>query len=250
MVFQAIIFGMEKSKLAYFTDELLRSLAIWLLSAITLRYAIKELYVIILAATAITLLVTMLLRGYYRKKDITRKKLKHTDEVMRELMTADRTLLLEKIANAINGTVEQDCVTTNGAVVYPYFYGKFPLEKLNAVYNFALGKQKKLIVLCAEISADVDKNLELFDETKVAVLDKKKTYEFLKKQNILPTCKKRAKRKNSFVRSALKKSRIKGYLSAALILVFTASFSPYSVLCIIAAAVNITMSILCETIGN
>ncbi|MCH5164738.1 MAG: hypothetical protein J1F36_06965 [Clostridiales bacterium] len=241
---------MEKSKLAIAADEILRAATIWLLSAICLRYLIKELYLIILIATSITMLATLLIRHYYSKKNMTAKNIKQTDDAMRELLVSDRSALLDKLSNALGGYVASNAVISQNTVIYPYFYGKLPLDKLNLAYNAALGNNKKLIILCAETSAEVEKNLDLFSDIPVAILRKNQAYAFLQKYGLLPETKVRPKKKLHFLKNALKKSKIKGYLSAALILLVTAAFSPYALLCIIAAAVNITMSILCEVKGN
>ncbi len=247
--FAAIIISMEKTKLAIATDEIIRAVAIWLMSAIIIRYFIKELYLIILIATAITMLITMLIRIYYGKKNLTKEKQKRTNDVLRELMTISRDDLLLRLSEATGGNAVNDAVLTAGTVIYPYFYGKLPLEKLNHAYNLALTEHKKLLIICSEISTDVEKNVEMFSETPLAILTKNKAYEFLDKYKLLPEVKCRSKKKIKIFKAALRKTKIKGYLLTAIVLLFTAAFSPYAILCIIAAAVNITMSILCEVKG-
>lgn len=241
---------MEKSKLAIAADEILRAAALWLLSAICLRYAIKELYLIILIATAITMLATLLIRHYYSKKNLAAKNIKQTDDAMRELLVADRSELLDKLSNALSGYVDSSTVISQNTAIYPYFYGKLPLDKLNFAYNTARNNNKKLIILCSDTSAEVEKNLDLFSDIPVAILRKNQAYAFLQKYGLLPETKIRHRKKLHLLKNALKKSKIKGYLSAALILLITAAFSPYALLCIIAAAVNITMSIMCEIKGT
>ncbi|MBE5731051.1 MAG: hypothetical protein E7350_03795 [Clostridiales bacterium] len=241
---------MEKSKLAIAVDELLRAAAIWLLAAICIRYSIKELYLIILLATAITMLATLLLRSYYGKKNVSKQRNRQIDEAMGELLVLHRGTLLDSLAKAVDGIVEQSAVVTKNTVIYPYFYGKLPLEALNQAYNLAFTKSKKLLVLCSEHSAEIEKNLHLFSGIPVAIANKKQTYELLEKYGIVPQIQQRPKKKIHLTKAALKKSKIKGYLTAALILLITASFSPYALLCIIFAAINITLSILCEVKGN
>lgn len=240
---------MEKSKLAVAIDELIRAAAIWLLSAICIRYAIKELYVIILLATAITMLATLLIRYYYGKKNLTYEKIKKTDETMRELIVADRSNLLLSLSKAVGGSVLEDVIATKHTVIYPYFYGRLPLDKLSYAYNLARNNGKKLLVLCESTSPEVEKNIDLYSDIPVSILNKNKTYAFLENYKLLPETKKRVKKKASIFKIMLKRSKIKGYLAAALILLVTAAFSPYSLLCIIMAAFNITMSILCEVKG-
>lgn len=241
---------MEKSKLAIAVDELLRVVTIWLLAAICIRYAIKELFLVILLSTAITMLATLLLRGYYGKKNVSKKRIRQIDEAMNELLVLPRNTLLDSLAKAVDGIVEQSAVVTKNTIIYPYFYGRLPLETLNEVYNLALAKNKKLLVLCSEHSTEIDKNLHLFSGIPVAITYKKQTYEFLEKYSTVPQIQQRPKKKMNLVKAALKKSKIKGYLTAALVLLITASFSPYALLCIIFAAINITLSILCEVKGN
>ncbi len=240
---------MEKSKLAIASDEIIRAVAIWLFSAIVIRYFIKELYLIILIATAVTMLLTLLIRTYYGKKNLSKERQIKTANTLRELMTMDNGKLLTDLANAVNGSIDSDAIVTLRTVIYPYFYGKFPLEKLNHAYNLALKENKKLLIVCTELSVEAEKNLELFSDIPVSVLTKNKTYNFLDKYGLLPEVKTRHKRKIRLLKSALKKTKIKGYLFTALVLLFTAAFSPYALLCIVAAAVNITMSILCEVKG-
>lgn len=240
---------MEKSKLAVAIDEFIRAVAIWLLSAICIRYAIKELYAIILIATAITMLATLLIRYYYAKKNVSYEKIKKTDEAMRELIVADRKDLLLSLSEAVCGNMLEDAIETEHTIIYPYFYGRLPLDKLNYAYNLARSNDKKLLVLCESVSTEVEKNIDLFSDIPVSLLNKNKTYAFLEEHQLLPATKKRAKKKASIFKVMLKRSKIKGYLATALILLVTAAFSPYSLLCIIMAAFNITMSILCEVKG-
>lgn len=246
----AIIVGMEKSKTAIYIDEIMRAIAIWLLSAISLRYFIKELYLIILLATAITMLIILLLRAYYAKKNITKSKIKHIDDCFRELLAVNHGKLLDSLCTALNGTKLGNGVCTQHTYVYPYFCGKLQLENVNYAYNVALENEKKLLILCAETSREVDTYSEIFSETSVSILKKKETYAFLAKYNLLPSIKSRPKKKAKLLKAALKKSKIKGYLFAAFILILTAAFSPYALLCIVAASANITMSILCEIKGD
>lgn len=241
---------MEKSKFAYYADEILRSIAIWLMSAICLRYVIKPLYLIIILATAITMLITLLLRLYYAKKNISREKIRQIDEAMQELLIADRGKFLLSLASALGGRIMGDGVSAGHTIIYPYFCGKMSLEKLNEAYNLALDDKKRLLILCDDVSSEVTKNLPLFSEVPVSVLKKSESYAFLLKYSLVPKSKERPKKRTPFWKTILKKSKIKGYLTAAVILLISASFSPYAILCIIASAFNIAMSILCEAKGK
>ena len=240
---------MEKTKFAIAVDEIVRSVAIWLLSAIIIRYFIKQLYLIILIATAATVLITLLIRRYLAKKNLSGAKLKKCDDAMNELIVMDRTELIEKIAAATNGKVSSDAILADKTLIYPYFYGKLPLDKLNYAYNLAISLDTRLLILCADLSADAESHLDLFSDTPITVLRKNQTYEFLEKYDLVPTNKSRPKKKFS-AKKLFSRSKIKGYLLASLVLLITASFSPYGLLCIIFASFNIAMSIMCEVQGS
>ena len=203
---------MEKTKFAVIIDEILLTLAIWLLSAICIRYTVKQLYLIILFATLITVVVMLIIRRYKDKKNLSRYKVKRTNDVMDELTVMDSEALLNLINKGLNGLITNGYVISGKTVIYPYFYGKLTLKNLNYAYNFALSLNKRLIILCNETSPEVDNKLHLFCKTDVAILQKNQTYQFLDKYNIVPTPQKRAKKKIPLYKTALSKSKIKGYL--------------------------------------
>ncbi len=196
------------------------------------------------------MLTVLLMRLYFKKKDMSKAKQKQIADCMRELMTADRSNLLEQLAMATNGFIQNDAIMSGNTCIYPYFFGKLSIEKLNIAYNLAIKNNKKLLVLCSETTVEIEKNIELFSETPISILSKDQAYSFLSKYGLLPEIKIRSKKRTHLLKAALRKSKIKGYLFTAIILLFTAAFSPYAILCIVAAAFNITMSILCEIKGN
>lgn len=240
---------MEKTKLARATDNIVRAVAIWLLSAIIIRYFIKELYILLSLATVITAVLTLIISKLTRKKKINAQKLKKSAEVMNELIVTDATDFALKLSFALGGENLGDAVVTQNTLFYPFFCGKLGLDKLNYAYNLALARKKKLIILCSATTSDVEKNLNLFSEIPVAVLTQNKTYDFLCEHNLVPEIKKRPKKKISLSRTAFSRSKIKGYLFTALVLLVTAAFSPYSLVCVVIAAFNIAMSIMCEATG-
>lgn len=241
---------MEKSKLAIAVDEFMRAAAIWLLSAICIRYAIKEFYLVIPIATAVTMLATLIIRHYYKQKNVSAEKIRKTDEIINELTVMDRKTLLEQISHAIDGKTIDDYIVCQNTVIYPFFYGKLNIEKLNQVYNIAVANNKKLLILSSEQNDEIDKKLYLFSQIPVAVITKTQSFDFLSYHDVLPQIQKRPKKKRSLTKSILSKSKIKGYVITAIVLLLTASFSPYALVCAFFAAINITLSILCEVIGR
>ncbi|MBR2967453.1 MAG: hypothetical protein IKC35_01585 [Clostridia bacterium] len=241
---------MEKTKFAIIIDEMLLTIAIWLLSAICIRYVFKQLYLIILLATIITIVVTIIIRRYKDRKNLSRYKVQRTNDVMDELTVMDSNELLALINRGVKGSIMDSYVIKGKNVIYPYFYGKLPLKNLSCAYNFALSQNKRLIILCDETNPEVDNKLHLFCKIDVAILRKNQTYQFLDKYFIIPEPQKRSKKKIPLYKTALAKSKIKGYLLTALVLLISASFSPYALVCIICASVNIALSILCEIKGS
>ncbi len=241
---------MEKTKFAYYTDEIMRSVAIWLIGAISLRYVIRPLYLIIIVATAVTMLLTLLIRALLKKRNVSKEKLKKIDDCMRELMTLSPVALNAELAKAVDGEELGCTVSCKNTVIYPHFCGALSVERLNEGYNLALKEGKRLLVLTSEMSREAEKNLDLFSEIPVTVLKKEQSCEFLKRFNLLPKCKIRPKKKGHLLSAAFKRSKIKGYVSAAVVLMLTATFSPYAILCIIAASLNIAMSVVCEVKGK
>lgn len=241
---------MEKTKFAIGVDEVLRTVAIWLLSAVILRYFIKEIIVIVVLATVVTALITFLLHRYYAKKNLSLGKIRQMDDAMRELIVCDREALLSKLANSVGGNIDGEAIITSNVVIYPYFFGKLPIETLNQKYNAAKKKGKKLLILCNDVSQEVEKNASLFCDIPVKILRKRESYAFLDKYQALPETVKRPKKRTTFFKTALKKSKIKGYLACAILLLLTAAFSPYAILCVIAASINITLSILSYAKGD
>lgn len=241
---------MEKTKFAYCADEMLRFVAIWFLSAICLRYVVQRLYLVIILATAVTLLLTLLIRALLRKKRETNERQRQLDAAMDELLTVDRHELLNSICSVVGGTILGQTVVHGKTLIYPCLLASLTTDKLNEGYNLAVKEKKRLLILTNTISREVEKNLALFSEIPVAVLNRGQSCALLNKYGLLPQCKERKRKRRSLIAIALQRSKLKGYLIAAVVLLVSATFSPYAILCIIAASFNIAMSILCEVKGK
>lgn len=230
---------MVKSKLAYIVDEFAIAFAIWLLFAVSLGYALNgalSMLISVIPACA-TLLVARKLDKKRHAKHISKQTV---DLTMAQLCVQADSVTLHKLAEKL-GCEIRDCVCIGKhTAIAVHFNGALTLARLACAYSISKDANVRLLILCNECNQETQKYLAFIDNC--SVITKHRAYEFLSKLNLLPQVSYRKRRPKITLSSA----KSKAFLFSAVALSVTAAFSPYALICIVAAAANLTLAILCK----
>lgn len=243
---------MEKNKLARFLDSLLSKVAIWLLAAVWSSYYLDKWYLVVVAATAVMLCVSALIKHFSSKKYRTRAEQKHVDEVMAQFIYGGDDFALDFFQKAIGAkyqTVrEGNRLLVKGTAVFVRFtLDKLPPAELARMYA-ARGEAKRLLILTAEGADGKTAALAAALPQKITVLDRDKTYALMKSLGQEPEIKiVLKKQKGSFRRilsGVISPARAKGYLIASIVLVVSSYFMPFSIYYLVIASVSAVLALL------
>lgn len=245
-----------KSKIADFIDTVLLFICLSVLGIISARYFTKSVSVIFLSGFTCALVLTFFIGMFKRRKELPKLKQKIIDDALTQFIFSTQEFcfkyMLDSLSKKYDVTSDNNVIFINNtAVVVHLIASPLSLKTLAENYANLTGKVKKLIFLTAYGAEPKASAIAAqLPNIKVSIFDFNKVYSLLNSLDCLPKneivmLKKKTNLK-LIAREAFSVNKAKKYLIAALLLLASSIFMPYSVYYIVVASILITAAILCR----
>jgi hypothetical protein len=253
-----------KSKFSRAVDFALSRIALWAVAFVWIRYYIDNVWVTLVAATAITLFVNILLeillKIKHKGREIKAKELKRISEIGNQLLLNTRGQNIDFFAGLLK---DEDCsvIPTDDCIVAkkdertilicPDFSVQ-PLNKQAIVEHirYAISiRATKIAVFCLSYEKNIEQFCTTLPDIKIKIYDPVKTYSLLKNYNCFPEITRRLSVKQKMnlkqlCAYALNRSRAKGYMLSGLLLFAISFVTFYRLYYLISASVLIGFGLL------
>ena len=232
-------------KLRFIVQFSIRFFMFFLLSFIWLRFLIKPIILTIVISTLTALFFEFSLNIIYLKKNNNKKlKLKEKEDAENMFLSLSITNKFVDFFNKLASTRHNTEKKLNYIVVkhkdynvilYPFIFFKTlePDDINKIILDLKNENYKKLVICCNESSKNTDKHIKNF-EFEIVILDKYETYLSLYKfYNYFPeiTLSYKPIKKEGFkdlLALSFNRSRTKGYLFSAIVLLFSSFFIKFN----------------------
>jgi len=236
-----------KSNFANFSDRIFLYLSVWLLVVFILGYFMSDIFLKLIVSTSITLLFLRLIKNKKQVEDYSILK-----EFSFLSLGQQLDFIHEKLCSRYPAVINENLIIINKTgLFFKLSDEKVSLsEVVEQIQNAKNLDLQKLIFLSSKgytIGAVEGKTRSDFN---VVFWDEKQTYDFLKTFNALLSKPEKSLNKkgiNTFLRTALDKSRTKSYCLTALLMLISAYFTSFSAFYLIISAVCITLALASAT---
>lgn len=253
-------YTMKKLNLYNIIDIIFKSLLIFLLTFVWVRYFVKSLTLAIILSLFITFMIEIfskiIKRKINSKKQISIDEENKIEEITNSLIYLPNEKVVTYFYNLAkskhNATKKTKYIeinhTNSNIVLYPIFR----LDELNSqnvldIYNTIKTKNVKRIIICTNIYNAKAKTTASKLDKEIILLNSKQTYfELIKKYAIYPEKVELKKGKkqtfSDFISYALNKKRTKGYFYSSLLILFCSFFVPYSLYYVIMSSILLVLA--------
>jgi hypothetical protein len=253
-----------KSKFSRTVDFALSRIALWAAAFVWIRYYVDNVWVTLVAATAIMLFVNILLeiilKIKHKGKEIKSKELKRISEIGNQFLLNTRGQNVDFFAGLLKNEncaiiPTDDCIVAQKDAQIILICPDFSVQPLNKqaiveCVRYAISiKATQIAVFCLSYEKNIEQFCATLPDIKIKIYDHVKTYALLKTYDCFPEITRRlsAKQKMNLKQLfayALNRSRAKGYMLSGLFLFAISLITFYRLYYLISASVLIGFGLL------
>lgn len=253
-------YAMKRFNLYNIIDIFFKTILIFLLTFVWIRYFVKNLVLAIFLSIFITILIEIFSHFVKLKintqKQVSINEKNKIEEITNSLIYSPTNKVINYFFNLAkskhNATKKTKYIEVNyencNIILYPIFkLDELSPQNIIDIYNSIKTKNVKRIIVCANTYSIKARNIISSLNKEIVLLDSKQTYfELIKKYGIYPEIiefKSRGKHTFSeLVSYALNKKRTKGYFYSSLLILFCSFFVPYSLYYVIMSSILLVLA--------
>lgn len=251
---------MKKFNVYNVIDLFFKTLLIFLLTFVWVRYFVKSLLLAIFLSAFITILIDifsyLIKTKINSKKQIAKDEENKINEITNSLIYSKNSKVVDYFFNLAkskhNTTKKSKYIELNYTNSNIILYPMFKLEEIASqdildIYNSIKSRNIKRIIICTSSYNTKAKNVASKLDKEIVILDGRQTYfELIKRYGIYPDkIELRQAKKQTFlelVSYALNKKRTKGYFCSSLLILFCSFFVSYSLYYVIMSSILLVLA--------